>query len=39
MFLPIVNKGEPAVLYCFIFLMFAAFGAGVYSADARRGRM
>jgi putative oxidoreductase len=39
MFLPIVNKGESAVLYCFLFLMFAAFGAGAYSADGRRGRM
>jgi putative oxidoreductase len=36
--LPIVNKGEPAVLYCFVFLMFALSGAGAYSLDARRGR-
>ncbi len=37
-FLPSVNQGEPAVLYCFIFLLFAAMGAGMYSLDARRGR-
>jgi putative oxidoreductase len=37
-FLPMVNQGEPAVLYCFIFLVFAAMGAGMYSLDARRGR-
>ena len=39
MFLPIVNKGESAVLYCFVFFMFALSGAGAYSLDARRGRM
>jgi putative oxidoreductase len=33
-FWPIVNKGEPAVLYCFIFLYIAARGAGPYSVDA-----
>jgi putative oxidoreductase len=37
-FLPIVNGGELAVLYCFAFLMFAALGPGPYSFDARRGR-
>ena len=31
---PIVNKGEPAVLYCFIFLYIAAHGAGVWSIDS-----
>jgi putative oxidoreductase len=35
-FLPGVNKGEVAVLYCFIFLYFAARGAGRYSLDAQR---
>ena len=36
---PIVNKGEPAVLYCFIFLYIAAHGAGIWSVDsALRGR-
>ncbi|HET9982319.1 MAG TPA: DoxX family protein [Longimicrobiales bacterium] len=33
-FWPILNRGEPAVLYCFIFLFFAAHGAGPYSLDA-----
>jgi putative oxidoreductase len=32
--LPIVNQGEPAVLYCFVFLYFAAAGAGIWSVDA-----
>lgn len=31
---PIENKGEVAVLYCFIFLYLAARGAGEYSLDA-----
>jgi putative oxidoreductase len=39
MFLPILNKGEPAVLYCFVFFLFALSGAGPHSIDARRGRM
>lgn len=33
-FWPILNRGEPAVLYCFIFLFFAAHGGGSYSLDA-----
>jgi putative oxidoreductase len=37
-FWPIVNKGEPAVLYCFLFLYIAARGAGPYSVDAARRR-
>ncbi|HEY3052084.1 MAG TPA: DoxX family protein [Thermoanaerobaculia bacterium] len=32
-FIPNVNKGEPAVLYCFIFLYIAANGAGLWSID------
>jgi putative oxidoreductase len=32
-FWPIQNRGEPAVLFCFIFLLFAARGAGEWSAD------
>lgn len=32
--LPIENKGEPAVLYCFVFLFIAAHGAGRWSLDA-----
>lgn len=31
---PIQNQGESAVLLCFIFLLFAAAGAGEWSADA-----
>ena len=33
-FWPIQNHGEPAVLFCFIFLLFAAHGAGKWSLDA-----
>lgn len=36
---PILNGGESAVLYCFVFLFLAAAGAGAWSLDAwRRGR-
>jgi putative oxidoreductase len=31
---PIQNHGEPAVLLCFIYLFFAAHGAGPWSLDA-----
>jgi putative oxidoreductase len=31
---PIQNAGEPAVLFCFAFLYFAARGAGIWSVDA-----
>ena len=37
-FWPVQNHGEPAVLLCFIFLFFAAHGAGPWSLDARLGR-
>ena len=33
-FWPIVNKGEPAVLYCFAFFYLAAAGGGPLSLDA-----
>ena len=33
-FWPVVNKGELAVLYCFVFLYIAARGSGRYSLDA-----
>jgi putative oxidoreductase len=36
-FHPIMNKGELAVVYCFVFLFIAAHGAGIWSADAGRG--
>ena len=32
-FWPIQNHGEPAVLFCFIFLLLAAHGAGDWSID------
>jgi putative oxidoreductase len=35
-FWPVQNGGEPALLYCFIFLYFAAVGSGRYSLDAVR---
>jgi putative oxidoreductase len=35
-FLPIVNKGELAVLYCFFFLYLSVHGAGAFSLDAKR---
>ena len=35
-FWPIVNQGQPAVLYCFIWLYFSAAGAGPWSLDALR---
>ncbi|TGE26028.1 DoxX family protein [Hymenobacter aquaticus] len=36
--LPLLNQGEPAVLFCFIFLFIAAHGAGIWSLDELRGR-
>jgi putative oxidoreductase len=33
-FLPIQNKGELAVLYCFVLLYIAARGSGVWSVDS-----
>jgi putative oxidoreductase len=36
--LPIVNHGELAVVYCFLFLYFAAQGSGVWSVDRLRRR-
>ncbi len=33
-FLPIVNRGELAVLYCFVFLYIASRGSGVWSVDS-----
>ena len=32
-FLPIVNKGEPAVIYCFVFFYFVFAGGGAWSLD------
>jgi putative oxidoreductase len=36
--LPMLNGGELAVLYCFVFLFFAAAGAGAWSVDGLRRR-
>ena len=36
--LPILNQGELAVVYCFVFLYFAVTGAGAFSVDAGRGK-
>ena len=33
-FWPVVNEGQPAVLYCFIWLYMSARGAGPWSLDA-----
>lgn len=39
-FLPIVNKGELAVVYCFVFLYIASRGSGLWSIDsAFRGKV
>jgi putative oxidoreductase len=32
-FFPAINFGDPAVLYCFIFLFLAAAGAGPWAID------
>ena len=37
-FFPVLNEGELAVLYCFVFLYFACAGAGPWSVDAARGK-
>ena len=33
---PMLNQGESAVLFCFIFLFLAAAGGGAWSVDAAR---
>ena len=35
-FYPIQNGGELAIMFCFVFLYFAAQGAGPWSLDAKR---
>jgi putative oxidoreductase len=35
---PIVNRGELAVLFCFVFLYIASRGSGILSIDALIGR-
>jgi putative oxidoreductase len=34
--LPVINRGELAVLYCFVFLYVAARGPGMWSLDGMR---
>lgn len=36
-FLPVLNGGEMAILYCFAFLYLGAAGGGAWSLDAKRG--
>ena len=36
--LPMLNQGELAVMWCFVFLFFAAAGPGAWSVDALRRR-
>ena len=33
---PLLNQGESAVLFCFVFLFFAAAGAGAWGIDTMR---
>jgi putative oxidoreductase len=37
-FFPLTNNGEPAVLFCFIFLVLAFTGGGPISIDGMRGK-
>jgi putative oxidoreductase len=37
-FWPIQNRGELAVLYCFLFLYISAAGSGSFSVDGAKGR-
>ena len=37
-FWPAVNKGEAAILFCFVFLYLAAAGPGAWNVDAARTR-
>jgi putative oxidoreductase len=37
-FFPLLNHGEPAIFYCFMFLYVAAAGPGPWSIDAMRRR-
>jgi putative oxidoreductase len=37
-FFPILNGGELAAMYCFVFLYVSAHGAGIWSIDGIRGK-
>jgi putative oxidoreductase len=34
-FFPLINRGETAILFCFIFLLFVATGPGTWSVDEK----
>jgi putative oxidoreductase len=36
-FFPLLNGGDPAILYCFIFLYLSVAGGGAWSLDRARG--
>ena len=36
-FYPLLNGGEPAMLFCFIFLYIAAAGPGAFAVESRKG--
>jgi putative oxidoreductase len=38
-FFPVINQGELAVLYCFVFFYFVFAGPGSWSVDAARGKV
>ena len=37
--LPMMNGGEMAMIYCFLFLFISARGSGVFSVDSLTGRI
>lgn len=37
-FFPVLNKGELAALYCWVFFFIAAKGSGIWSVDAARAK-
>jgi putative oxidoreductase len=37
-FWPLENQGEPAVIFCFVFLFMATQGSGIWSIDTARGQ-
>jgi putative oxidoreductase len=37
-FFPVVNRGDSAILYCFVFLYLFVAGGGIWSVDEQRSR-
>jgi putative oxidoreductase len=35
---PILNQGELAIMFCFVFLFISAAGGGAWSVDAARAK-